>query len=115
MALKFKVIHTILFLFFIITALVAFVLMETQKRMITFTGMRHLLLSNDTGADNHDLKAADWLCLPPFTQSGLFQNRSQLQIPFANLVLAYFAQSLMFVPVLVRGRRQLPNLNVHLQ
>lgn len=43
MALKFKVIHTILFLFFIITALVAFVLMETQKRMITFTGMLELL------------------------------------------------------------------------
>lgn len=42
-ALKFKVIHTILFLFFIITALVAFVLMETQKRMLTFTGADHLL------------------------------------------------------------------------
>ncbi|DBA03016.1 TPA: LOW QUALITY PROTEIN: hypothetical protein N0F65_003204, partial [Lagenidium giganteum] len=68
-ALKFKMLHTILFLFFIMTALVAFVLMETQKRMITFTG--------------------------------LFQNRTQLQIPFSNLVLAYFAQSLMFVPVLV--------------
>ncbi|TYZ62098.1 hypothetical protein PybrP1_000910 [[Pythium] brassicae (nom. inval.)] len=66
---KFKVAHTILFLFFILTALVAFVLTETQKRMITF--------------------------------SELFQNRSQLQIPFANLVLVYFAQSLLFVPVLV--------------
>ncbi|RLN87195.1 hypothetical protein BBJ28_00002829 [Nothophytophthora sp. Chile5] len=68
-ALKFKILHTIVFLFFIITALVAFVLMETQKRMITFTA--------------------------------LFQNRLQLQIPFANLVVAYFAQSLMFVPILV--------------
>lgn len=37
-ALKFKILHTILFLFFIMTALVAFVLVETQKRMITFTG-----------------------------------------------------------------------------
>lgn len=36
--LKFKVLHTTLFLFFITTALVAFVLMETQKRMVTFTG-----------------------------------------------------------------------------
>lgn len=52
----------------------------------------------------------------PFApQSGLFQNRSQLQIPFANLVLAYFAQSLMFVPVLVRERGHLSTLNVHLQ
>ncbi|KAF4322699.1 hypothetical protein BBO99_00003833 [Phytophthora kernoviae] len=68
-ALKFKILHTILFLFFVITALVAFVLMETQKRMITFTA--------------------------------LFQNRRQLQIPFSNLVMTYFAQSLMFVPVLV--------------
>ncbi|KAF1336174.1 hypothetical protein FI667_g815, partial [Globisporangium splendens] len=68
-ALKFKVLHTIVFLFFILTALVAFVLTETQKRMLTFTE--------------------------------LFQNRSQLQLPVANLVLAYFAQSLMFVPILV--------------
>lgn len=70
MALKFKILHTILFLFFVITALVAFVLMEIQKRMITF--------------------------------AALFQNRLQLQIPFANLVVTFFAQSLMFVPVLVR-------------
>ncbi|KAL4155644.1 hypothetical protein PRNP1_007752 [Phytophthora ramorum] len=68
-ALKFKILHTILFLFFVITALVAFVLMETQKRMITF--------------------------------AALFQNRMQLQIPLANLVVTFFAQSLMFVPVLV--------------
>ncbi|KAG7397781.1 hypothetical protein PHYBOEH_000235 [Phytophthora boehmeriae] len=68
-ALKFKILYTILFLFFVITALVTFVLMETQKRMITFTA--------------------------------LFQNRRQLQIPFSNLVMTYFAQSLMFVPVLV--------------
>jgi hypothetical protein len=34
--------------------------------------------------------------------TALFQNRSQLQIPFGNLIVAYFAQSLMFVPVLVR-------------
>ncbi|OWZ09201.1 putative mitochondrial protein [Phytophthora megakarya] len=68
-AMKFKILHTILFLFFVITALVAFVLMETQKRMITF--------------------------------AALFQNRLQLQISFANLVVTFFAQSLMFVPVLV--------------
>ncbi|KAG2795994.1 hypothetical protein PC112_g22397 [Phytophthora cactorum] len=68
-ALKFKILHTILFLFFVITALVAFVLLETQKRMITF--------------------------------AALFQNRQQLQIPLANLVLTFFAQSLVFVPVLV--------------
>ena len=37
-AMKFKIVHTTLFLFFILTALVSFVLMETQKRMITFTG-----------------------------------------------------------------------------
>ncbi|KAG6610222.1 putative mitochondrial protein [Phytophthora cinnamomi] len=68
-AMKFKILHTILFLFFVVTALVAFVLMETQKRMITF--------------------------------AALFQNRQQLQIPFANLVVTFFAQSLMFVPVMV--------------
>lgn len=69
-AMKFKILHTILFLFFVFTALVAFVLIETQKRMITF--------------------------------AALFQNRQQLQIPFANLVVTFFAQSLMFVPVMVR-------------
>ncbi|POM66471.1 Hypothetical protein PHPALM_17664 [Phytophthora palmivora] len=68
-AMKFKILHTILFLFFVITALVTFVLMETQKRMITF--------------------------------AALFQNRQQLQIPFTSLVVTFFAQSLMFVPVLV--------------
>ncbi|ETK83504.1 hypothetical protein F441_11524 [Phytophthora nicotianae CJ01A1] len=68
-AMKFKILHTILFLFFVITALVAFVLLETQKRMITF--------------------------------AALFHNRQQLQIPFANLVMTFFAQSLVFVPVLV--------------
>ncbi|EGZ22244.1 hypothetical protein PHYSODRAFT_256213 [Phytophthora sojae] len=68
-AMKFKILHTILFLFFVFTALVAFVLIETQKRMITF--------------------------------AALFQNRQQLQIPFANLVVTFFAQSLMFVPVMV--------------
>ncbi|KAG7388023.1 hypothetical protein PHYPSEUDO_013275 [Phytophthora pseudosyringae] len=74
-AMKFKILHTILFLFFVITALVAFVLMETQKRMITF--------------------------------AALFQNRLQLQIPFANLVMTFFAQSLMFVPVLLYKDRLL--------
>ncbi|GMG17549.1 unnamed protein product [Phytophthora fragariaefolia] len=69
-AMKFKILHTILFLFFVITALMAFVLIETQKRMIAF--------------------------------AALFQNRLQLQIPFANLVVTFFAQSLMFVPVMVR-------------
>ncbi|KAF4041810.1 hypothetical protein GN244_ATG05846 [Phytophthora infestans] len=68
-AMKVKILHTILFLLFALAALVAFVLMETQKRMITF--------------------------------AALFQNRHQLQIPFANLVLTFFAQSLVFVPVLV--------------
>ncbi|KAE9249448.1 hypothetical protein PF004_g3394 [Phytophthora fragariae] len=68
-AMKFKILHTILFLFFVLTALVAFVLIETQKRMLTF--------------------------------AALFQNRLQLQIPFANLVVTFLAQSLLFVPVMV--------------
>lgn len=95
-AFKFKVAHTILFLFFILTALVAFVLTETQKRMVTFAGACTLALCTRLSKANRLSSALElW-------SSALFQNRSHLQIPFANLVLVYFAQSLMFVPVLVR-------------
>ncbi|KAL3670428.1 hypothetical protein V7S43_004748 [Phytophthora oleae] len=69
LVLKIKIFHTSLFLFLVITALVAFVLMETQKRVFTF--------------------------------ATLFQNRQQLQIPVANLVVTFFAQSLVFPPILL--------------